>query len=811
MNAALKKDFFISYNRHDRAWAEWIAATLEKAGYSTIIQAWDFRPGGNFVLDMHDAIDQTKRTIAVLSPNYLQSEFTQPEWAAAFVQDPRGKNRTLIPVRVEACELTGLLRAIVYVDLVGIPESEAEKLLLQAVSDARTKPLQPSEFPQLGTPANLPIENKLFVGREQALEELHEKVRSGELTAISSIKGMGGIGKTELALQYALKHLKSQDYPGGVCWLRAREDIGLQIVQFAREKLGVMPPDDRELMAQVEWCWTNWQKAATLLVFDDVQAYDDIKPFLPKHRDQFRVLLTTRKYLDGSVRNYEIQVLSEAASLELLRRSVTDGRIDQELETAKQVCEWLGYLPLGLELVGRYLARKKGCSVAKLWERLQEQRLAAKALLETEPGMTATLNVTAAFELSWQELNEDAQRLAAFLSLFALADIPWRLVQECFPETDEEDLEDLRDAQLVNLSLLSFEGGENYQLHQLLREFFGVKRSQMPEDEEMKRSFCRVVVRRSRDIFDLPNHKQIEQIAPSIPHIIEVAKNLETFLDNENALTPFARLAWFYEAKTAYIDAAFWHNRGLEVVKRRHIESHIDIATASHNLARIHHVQAKFDVVEDLLIDAVKIYKQCLGIAHPGVAPSLVELAELYHDQGRYLKAELCLSEAKEIYQTQIGDDCAEMASILNNLACLFKSLGRYQEAKEALLKALTISERYWGENHPYVARSLNNLAGIYELRGCYSEAESCYSRSLKIDQSYHGMEHPSIATSLNNLAGLRLLQEQYKEAKQLYLEALRLSCKLLGESHPKTLKVWQNIQALISTVIRKDRINELF
>lgn len=228
-------------------------------------------------------------------------------------------------------------------------------------------------------------------------------------------------------------------------------------------------------------------------MFDDVQAYDDIKPFLPKHRDQFRVLLTTRKYLDGSVRNYEIRVLSEAASLELLRRLVADGRIDQELETAKQVCEWLGYLPLGLELVGRYLARKKGCSVAKLWERLQEQRLTAKALLEPESGMTATLNVTAAFELSWQELDEEAQRLAAFLSLFALAEIPWGLVQQCFPEVDEEDLEDLRDEQLVNLSLLSFEGSKNYQLHQLLREFFGVKRSQMPEDEEMKRSFCRVM------------------------------------------------------------------------------------------------------------------------------------------------------------------------------------------------------------------------------------------------------------------------------------------------------------------------------
>lgn len=257
MSTDTKKDFFVSYNRHDKAWAEWIAWILEESGYTVVIHAWDFRLGGNFVLDMHDAIDNTRRTIAVLSPNYLKSEFAQPEWAAAFVQDPKGKNRTLIPVRVEACELTGLLRALVYMDLVGVAKAEAQELLLRAVSDERTKPSRSSEFPQLGIPANLPLANQLFVGREQALEELHLQVRSGELTAISSIKGMGGIGKTELALQYALKHLKAQDYPGGVCWLKAREDIGLQIVQFAREKLGMIPPDDRELMSQVEWCWTD--------------------------------------------------------------------------------------------------------------------------------------------------------------------------------------------------------------------------------------------------------------------------------------------------------------------------------------------------------------------------------------------------------------------------------------------------------------------------------------------------------------------------------------------------------------------------
>ena len=99
---------FISYNRADRDWAEWIAGAIESAGYEPIIQAWHFRPGENFVLHMQEAAAQTDFTIAVLSETYLKSEYTQPEWAAAFAQDPTGKKRKLIPVRVAECALTGL-------------------------------------------------------------------------------------------------------------------------------------------------------------------------------------------------------------------------------------------------------------------------------------------------------------------------------------------------------------------------------------------------------------------------------------------------------------------------------------------------------------------------------------------------------------------------------------------------------------------------------------------------------------------------------------------------------------------------------
>lgn len=140
------KDFFVSYNRKDETWAEWIAWTLEEAGFSTVIQAWDFRPGGDFVMEMQKATTGTRKTIAVLSESYLVAEFAQPEWGSAFARDPLGNERTLIPVRVQRCQPTGLLRTRIFVDLVGLSETDAKQKLIVSLSE-RGKPPTPPIFP----------------------------------------------------------------------------------------------------------------------------------------------------------------------------------------------------------------------------------------------------------------------------------------------------------------------------------------------------------------------------------------------------------------------------------------------------------------------------------------------------------------------------------------------------------------------------------------------------------------------------------------------------------------------------------------
>jgi hypothetical protein len=156
-------DFFISYNKADRQWAEWIAWTLEEAGYSVVIQAWDFRPGGNFVLDMQRAAAESKKTIAVLSESYLKSSFTQPEWAAAFSSDPESLERKLLPVRVKECKPEGMLRPLGYVDLVGLSSVDAKKALLDSLAQ-RAKPDHPPAFPgmEVSVPETLTVSERVI-------------------------------------------------------------------------------------------------------------------------------------------------------------------------------------------------------------------------------------------------------------------------------------------------------------------------------------------------------------------------------------------------------------------------------------------------------------------------------------------------------------------------------------------------------------------------------------------------------------------------------------------------------------------------
>ena len=352
-----------------------------------------------------------------------------------------------------------------------------ELLKGQKQKQISTDPASKHITTQLSSPHNLPrsgIESDKFVGRVDEFFWLQNRLKQYEQVEISALSGMGGIGKTELALRYALAN--QNDYSGGICWIEARDkNIGSQVITFAEVYLNLNLPKhlDSELH-RVHWCWQNWPPGNTLIIFDDVVNYAHIKSYLPPAKPYFRILITTRRKLLQESSRLELHVLQPDDAISFLKSLIGKERVQTESTIAKQICRYLGYLPLGLELVGRYLARQSELSLANMLTCLQTQGNDQKALQkpESEADMTAQFGVSAAFELSWNELSPIAQELGCLFSIFDVVPIPWALVERCFPNIDPEELETARDDYLKDLHLIQHEGKDIYKLHELIRDFF---------------------------------------------------------------------------------------------------------------------------------------------------------------------------------------------------------------------------------------------------------------------------------------------------------------------------------------------------
>jgi tetratricopeptide (TPR) repeat protein len=648
---------------------------------------------------------------------------------------------------------------------------------------------------------NIPLSGVVeFVGRETELQNLHQLLQENQQVVIAAIAGMGGVGKTELALQYANLHRVT--YQGGICWLSALQDVGLQLVQFARNQLQLNPPDDLDLVGRVQFCLTKWHEGEVLLVIDNVTNYrEEVRRYLESVPSRFKQLITTREKLQPPIVRLDLDVLTPLAAMQLLKSLVGRERLRCEPLVARKLCKWLGYLPLGLELVGRYLLGDEELSLAEMLQDLENERLKHEALEEVPQEMAVKLGVAAAFELSWRRLRENAQRLGCLLSLFALAPIPWELVEGITINNQAQDWKKAR-RNLLQLHLLQPKGEGIYQLHPLLREFFQDKLTGLEQAEEFKRSFCGVMLEVAKNIPETPTPQQIKAVAPKIPHLAEVANNLIQYVSNEDLPWAFVGNPWFYNAQGLYDKAAPWCEQCLEITKQRLGQSHPYVATSLNNLASIYDSQGRYSEAEPLYIQALALRRQMFSELHPDVALSLNNLATLYSSQGRYSEVEPLYIQTLVLRRQLLGEEHPDVATSLNNLASLYNSQGRYSEAELLYIQALALRRQLLGEEHPDVATSLNNLAGLYGSQSRYSEAEPLYIQALALRRQLLGEEHPDVATSLNNLAGLYYFQGRYSEVEPLYIQALNILEQRLGVHHPLTVDVRGNLAYL------RDRLN---
>ncbi|WP_141699931.1 tetratricopeptide repeat protein, partial [Nostoc sp. KVJ20] len=549
-----------------------------------------------------------------------------------------------------------------------------------------------------------------FVGRETELTMLHEDLQRGYYVAIA---GMGGVGKTELATQYARRY--KQDY-GGIAWFNDREsNLAAEVLEFFSLQLGLEIPQELggrllSLQEQIAWCWSRYPNSdlPILIVFDDVTDLDNLRQVVPDD-NCFRVLITTRlRHLDPNfIQEIPLDVLSPqkepGKALELLKRLLgeKDKRVENQPQAATAICECLEYLPLGIELVGGYLVRDPDISLDIMFGRLQERKLAEAALQDRETLNSTQLGVKAAFALTWSELDPLAQQLGIFLSLFSPVQILWDLVIWVATESQKAEEQGSRGAEEKNDPQ-----GEVGDLDTSQAEENSPPCSLLPAP--------------------LPLLTWSEEELNAAKKQLYGRNLLQLVKDSEGYYKIHALVRWFLQGQLA---EAGEMQAVLETTFATAMIAFAQILPYSATSEQIENLRDIIPHLEDLgkrIIAEIKETKEAQIISLASVPNDeviwvFVGVTRFYEGQGLYQLAEPWHEECVNVCQSLFAGEHPNVATSLNNLASLYNSQGRYSDAEPLLIEALAMRKRLFAGEHPNVATSLNNLASLYNSQGRYS------------------------------------------------------------------------------------------
>lgn len=629
-----------------------------------------------------------------------------------------------------------------------------------------------------------------FVGRDRAMKKLTELVEQYETVAVS---GMGGLGKTELAWQWAQKQYGLGRFPGGVVWLdMAVGNPGEQLVLFCQTEFEVELPELLTLEERVHYCWRKWPtwcEGAVLVVLDDVVRGKDGEKLkiLQPGSDVFRVVWTTRDRWTV-IEHCPVDQLSNDEAKDLLASywgRTAKARLEAEPEAVAELLAWFEGLPLGLELAARYLALDAFLPIADYVEQLS---LTHESLAQKPEEMRYPHGVEAALALSWARLESDeAKRLAMSLSLFGAAPIPLSA------EWQKNWREPLR--QLVNLSLLKRETRDRVQLHSLVRQFLRVRlevECSTPVASQLRRDIGKMILMQGKRIPVRLTGVQMQIFGLWLPHLKEAILALSQWLENEDVIRLLIAICHYYLEQGLYASVEPWSKQCLEAAQEQLRNQSKLTATDFSNLAEVYRLQGKYIEAELLCRKALDIESGSSGYSYPhGLATLNSNLALSLTSLGRYEEAESYSRIAVKLHEKSLIENHFLLALHLNNLALSLGSQKKYGEAEIYSRRAVENALKCLNDSRPYLIGILSTLASWLKLQGKYKEAELSYHEALNIlsDEDLNP-KHPDIAILLNNLANLLNVQEKYCEAEPLHLEALERMWESPGEKHPDTKKV---------------------
>jgi tetratricopeptide (TPR) repeat protein len=851
------RDFFISYTQVNRPWAEWIAVQLEAAGYSTLLQAWDFRPGQDFLHEMQRATISAGRTIAVLSPAYFGSAFGEAEWRAAFAKDPTGEQRLLVPVRVQEFEPPGLLASLVYIDLVDTDEATARRRLLDGVGQSGARPTTvpfpgaagakrfPGQGPEI---SNLSARNRNFSGRGDLLEQLHASLQAGSAAAVvptGAVHGLGGVGKTQLALEFA--HRFASDYD--IAWWVPAElpTSATAALAALAGRLGVEQVADQTDMVAGLFDRLR-SRDRWLLVYDNAERPEMLAGLLPPSGGG-HVLVTSRWSAWGSQASpLRVNVLARQESLEFLRRRTGSGN-----QTAlDELAELLGDLPLALEEAAAYL-EETGEGLAEYLGLIRDRARELFRLDQLpEDGRGDQRRVATVWSLSLDRVHQEAPAAEALLNLcaFLTADIPRDLPREQ-PQVLPEELAQAVSDPLVFNRMLAVVG--RYSLATVTPTTVGLHRLvqaviQARLGEEGERNWAEIAVDLLRTIFPNDSGKvatwpACERLLPQVLAVGGHAGRLGVageaagwLLDRasiylrergqyqqarpiaeralavtETALGPADRqvagrrytLGRVLQALGDLAGARVQLERALAIGEAALGPGHPDVAKVRNDLGNVLAALGDLAGARAQLERALEVGEAALGAAHPYVATYRSNLSRVLQDLGDLAGARVQAERALAISEAALGPDHPDMAARRNNLGRLLRALGDLTGARVQAERALAISETALGPDHPTVATYRRNLGLVLQELGDLAGARVQLERALAIGEAALGPDHPDVAIWRSNLGSVLRDLGDLAGARVQYEQALTISEAAVGPDHPTVATIRSNLNSVLQALQR--------
>ena len=663
------------------------------------------------------------------------------------------------------------------------------------------------------------IRNPFFTGRESLLTLLHERLsitRMAALTQAQALYGLGGIGKTQTAAEYAFRY--GDEYTH-VLWMTAatHETLDADFAQLA-QLLSLREKDElnqSQIVATVKrWLTAN---GGWLLIMDNADDLKIAREFLPTRHKGY-VLFTTRDQASGMI----------ATSIEVEKLSVQDGvllllrwskcldagmpvaqALPEDRAAAERIVKEMDGLPLALVQAGAYVA-ETGCSLVNyltLYESHHKELLARHSRLMLDYPET----VATTWSLSFQQIEQkssiaaDLLRLCAFLAPDA---IPEELLLQYFaqfgdvPEAEAgSDQFKLNEALGVLLKFSLVRREENTHVLTIHRLVQIVLRDSM--DQETQHAWAERTVQTVNAIFPKTDfgieEKQHYFLQYYLPHVQVCAALISQYhLHSEEASQLLYQAGGFLYVHGFYQQSLDLHQQALSIRKQIFGLEHPSVADSFTSLAQLANDQRDFAQGEEFYQQALLIREKTLGLDDPDTIRSLNNLSISYRNQGKYELAEQLLQQALSISERTLGTEHLDTLYYVINLAKLYSEQQKYKLAEQLLQRTLTISTRILEPAHPLIAYNLNLLAKLSYEQKNYKKAEQLWKQSLAILEKALGSHHPACAEILNDLAELYSAQGFSRKAQTYCQRALSIAEKILGSEHPETITYREHLSKIV-------------